>query len=69
MEKTEWISTGQAARLAGCSQHWIRVLAKNGKLECIASGLGFLVRRSEVEQLARQRALNPSHQAIRSTIA
>lgn len=56
MHSEEWLSTGQAGRLVGVSSQWIRRLAKDGQLDYVETALGFLVRRSGVEELARRRS-------------
>ena len=66
METTEWLSTGEASQVARVSPGWIRKLARSGRLTHIESTLGVLVKRDEVEELARQRAANPTYFARRA---
>ena len=52
----ETIGTAAAARLLGVSEGRIRQLANAGVLPVIATPLGRTYRRTDVEQLAKQRA-------------
>jgi len=52
----EWLSGSQAARRIGVTPQWVRVLARENKLEAVESPLGFLYRRADVERLARERS-------------
>ena len=63
LDRTQWLSTGQAGRLIGISPQWAYKLAREGKLESIDSPLGFLIRRDSALAYARQRAERPTHHA------
>ena len=52
----ELLGPNAAARLAGYSPHWIRVLVQQGRLPGIRTGIGTLVKREDVERLAAERA-------------
>lgn len=53
---TRYIGPSKAARIAGCSAQWIRLLADAGKLPSIRSDLGRLVDLEAVKALAATRA-------------
>ncbi len=50
------ISTGQASRLIGISQPWLRRLIHAGQLEAVETPLGALLRREDVEAYAERRS-------------
>ncbi len=53
--RANWLSRGEAAKLAGVSPEWIRYLATQGTIESIESPSGRLFRRADVEDVARKR--------------
>jgi len=65
----DWLSTGQASRLANVSSQHLRDLMKAGKLPYVATAAGYMVRREDIEDYARQRAEQPTHHYVRSRIA
>ncbi len=68
LDRDQWLSTGQASRLAGISPQWALRLAREGRVEAVDTSLGFLIRRSSIEEYARQRAARPTHHAIRTAV-
>lgn len=55
MTTHEYLTMGQAARLAGYSTERLRQLARQGRLEVITTPYGRLVPREEAERLAAAR--------------
>ncbi len=55
----EWVSTGEAARILDVSAQWVRHLILSGRLEAVATLAGYIMRKSDVEQLAEERAERP----------
>ena len=69
MDPKDWLSSGQAARLAGIGQQWVNQLAKQGRLEHIETPLGILIRREAVEEYARLRAEKLTNRAAHEAVA
>ena len=59
MDSEEWISTGEASRLLDVSAQWVRILIRSGRLEATPTLAGYIMRRSDVEAIARERAELP----------
>ncbi len=53
--RDNWLSRGEAARLAGVSPEWIRSLWVTGGIESIDTPAGRLYNRADVERVARER--------------
>ena len=68
MDREEWVSTGEAARILDVSAQWVRTgLILSGRLEATPTLAGYIMRRSDVEALARERAKLPSSTRRRPT--
>ncbi len=51
----DWVRPQDAARLAGVSYGWMKLLGERGKVETLQTPLGTLYRRDQVEEIGRQR--------------
>ena len=59
MDREQWISTGEASHIMCVSAQWVRMLIRSGRLDAIPTLAGYVMRRSDVEALARERAEQP----------
>ncbi len=52
---TDWVKPQDAARIAGVSYGWMKLLGERGKVETLQTPLGMLYKREQVEEIGRQR--------------
>ncbi len=53
--RREWLSPREARQLAGVSYGWLRLLGRQGRIATLATPLGRLYRRADVERLRAER--------------
>ena len=59
MDRDEWVSTGEASHIMRVSPQWVRIMIRSGRLEAIPTLAGYVMRRSDVDALAAERAKRP----------
>ncbi len=54
--RRDWLSPQEATQAAGVSYGWLRLLGERGRIATLATPLGRLYRRSDVERVRAERA-------------
>ena len=53
----DWLKPSDAARLAGISANWLKLLGQQGRIDCLETPLGRLYKKADVERFREERAI------------
>ncbi len=54
--RRDWLSPQEATQVAGVSYGWLRLLGERGRIATLATPLGRLYRKTDVERVRAERA-------------